>query len=102
MLGRYLLRGVVGSLCAVQLEVAKQDGAETERAADSNRQEDEARLFNVEVVDPSKGIRDGGEEAEQDSKIDCNIETEEADHWFRKQHVHWPNKTDLEKLLNAG
>lgn len=86
---------------AVELVVAKQDGSEAERAADGNRQEDEAGLLNVEVVDSPKGIRDGSKETKQNAKVDRHIEAQKADDGLGEHHMHWPDKADLEEQLNT-
>lgn len=91
MLGRRLERRVQGQFLAVDEYVAEDNGEKADYAPDSNGQEDQTRRLEVEMVHQSECVGNSGEETEEDAKVDCDVEAEEGDDGFGKEHVHGAN-----------
>jgi hypothetical protein len=89
--GRRLERRVQGHLFAIDEDVAEDNGEEADDASYGDGQEYEARRLDIEMVHVAKCKGHAGEEAEENTEIDGNVEAEEHDNRLREEHVDGSN-----------
>jgi hypothetical protein len=101
VLGRNLVRRVVGSLLSVEEYFAGHDSHKTEEAANDNSKEHQARLLSVKAVHQTKRVWNTAKEAEKGAKVDGDVEADERNDGFGEEHGNRSNGGHNGESLDA-
>lgn len=93
VLGRNLMRRVIGGLLSIEEYLAGHDSRKAKEATDDNSEENQAGLLRIKVIYQAKWIRNAAKEAEKGTKVDGDIEADERNDGFGEEH---------EKRSNGG
>ncbi|KAG8419450.1 hypothetical protein J3458_004315 [Metarhizium acridum] len=94
--------GVQRQLLAVDEDVAEDNGQEADETPSRNGQEHQPGRLEAEVVHEAKCVGHAGEEAEEDTKVDRHIETQEGDDGLGEEHVKGANDGHTGKQRESG
>lgn len=89
-------------LLAVDQTVYEDDGDRGKDAANANRQESEAGLLDVEVVDGREDQRKSGEKRIWDGEVESDVPSPGDDDWLANKHGEWPEERDVKQELESG
>jgi len=74
-------------LFCVEKAVTQEYSGHSKEASKSKGKKDQSRLLDAKPVDRTKDVRKGGEEGKEHSKIEGNIEAQEAYDRLSEQHM---------------